>query len=248
MLGVPIRKILSLAALMSWIVALPLSAQTRMAELPLGKSLNVHLRIQKRCMFGDFDVLKLDMQYSRDAKVKLALLSADGSREYGQDVFSSFNSGAGDKDIPKAIATLFDAGERVSVPLPTKMKDGVYALVLCKVSKGKEGCAQTPVVDLNTVLDKYKQTLGEYEVPEDHIYFYQPLLVRSGKVQAFSKTISPETLEYARTGMTEANMVLDEHVESVLQRASVVMSNPLELFSNEIVVNLPMYNKTKCEG
>lgn len=238
----------SLVALLSWFVAAPLLAQTPMAELPLGKSLQVHLRIQKRCMFGDFDALKLDMQYSPNSKVKLALVSADGSREYTQEVFTSFNSAGRTTDLPKAIATLFEAGERVAVTLPNKIKEGVYALVLCKVSQGKEGCSQTPVVDLNRVLDGYKQSLGEHEVPEDHVYFYQPLVVKEGKIKAFRKAVSPETLQYARGGVTQTNEIVDENVELVLRKAAVAMSSPVELFSGEIVVNLPMYSKAKCEG
>lgn len=242
------RYIVLLVAFVTSVVVSPLSAQTRMAELPLGTSLRAHLRIEKRCMFGDFDVLKLDMQYSHKAKVKLSLIFADGSREYSQEVFSSFSSGASGTDVTKAIVTLLADGERASVPLPKSMKDGVYALVLCKVSPGKQGCAEIPVVDLNVVLDKYKQPLGDYEVPEDHVYFYQPVVVSSGKIQALRKTVTPETIDEASAALTEVVKVPDENVRAVLQKASIVMSNPLELFSNELVLNVPMYSKKKCEG
>jgi hypothetical protein len=219
-----------------------------MAEMALRKSVQVHLRIQKRCMFGDFDALKLDMQYSRNAHVALSLVSADGSREYTQEVFAAFKPGADTKDLPRAIATLFQEGERTTIALPDNLGDGVYALVLCKVSKGKEGCSGTPVVDVHKVLDTYKQSLSEYHVVEDHVYFYQPLVVSGGKIKAYRRTITPENLEHARSVMTEAGMVVDEDTESVLQRAAVAMSNPVALFSDEVVVNLPVYSKVKCEG
>lgn len=245
---VAMRVIILLVTFLISMVGSPLSAQTRMAESPLGKSLKVHLRIEKRCMFGDFDVLKLDMQYSHNAKVKLSLMSADGSREYSQEVFSSFTSSTSVTDIPKAIITLLADGERASVPLPKEMKDGVYALVLCKVSPGNQGCSEIPVMDLNTVLEKYKQALGEYELPEDHIYFYQPVVVKSGKIQALRKTITPETLDDAKAAIAEVEKVDDENVHAVLRKASILMSNPIDPFSQELVLNLPMYSKQKCEG
>lgn len=199
------------------------------------------LSISSRCMFGDFDAIKYDMEYSNNSHLLVSLLGANGE-EYSTEILEEMliDSGAEpeieQKNAQDFVNNLFTKGYPFSIKVPSDFS-GSYNLVICKDSNGSKSCKNKNVGDISQILNAYKDRPQGY-TPKDSIYFYQPVYVNKGSLN-FSK----EALGESNTAIFKRDLKVSD---KSLVDIKTIGSFPLKNLNKMVAIDLPRYDVSKC--
>jgi hypothetical protein len=225
-------------------INLELSAQDHFSKGSLSDHLNFKIAIEKRCMFGDFDALVYDMQYAKSSVLQLSLISADGKKERTIEIFEEMK-GSDSKKTVKFLDKLLGGNYRINFPLFEAPSPGLYSLVICKDSSVNGKCSDKPVKDINEILAIYKDVKSGY-VSEDNTYFYQPIIFTKDSFFVLRSFVDEKNINLIKDTLKQQSISTTGNEWEFLANAQKVASYPLQYFSNELIITLPVYSTAKC--
>lgn len=231
--------------------SIPLQAVQRKPNIRL---LRVSLGAQPRCVFGDLDLISLDLGQSDGELVLQLTLETLGT---GADVISF--------GVPKEGSGKNPILRTYEVELPRFDKPTVMGLYLCSVdtSQDREGCGSFQVRSFDEMFERHRVRPvvkdgrhvkspvhpGTYVKESGSVYFYRTVLVDGDKLEFVGKSMTAKRYDqlFSTFVSRSANVVdLDTVRALVRKNGSILQSYPLASNAGALQLILPYYKEDKC--
>lgn len=211
-------------------------------------NLNIKISVPARCIFGDFDVINRDIQFSKgESNIILSLqnikypenvfatrIFAEMNRQYTAKTKDEFLALV--KQSRDYIDNLFREGENVQISIPY-MKDGFYEIALCRDMAKSGKCFDKNFKNVNELLNVYKKPPADYE-PPDNLYYYQLFYYDKGVITPLSG-YSEDKINTFFLGNTE-------YIQRYSINLKTILSSPLKMEGSDLILQLPRFDRIKC--
>ena len=232
-------------------------AQSDLETVELGNGadgnllLNIAVRKEARCNFGDLDAISLDMGVLGE--------------EAGLQLTAEVLGGSSDQIFYGA-----SGGDSYSLALPRFARPTVLGLFLCGASpsKPRTPCSRKRLQDYKQIFGPHTidmsqagsdgRNLGSVparnvspETVKNRIYFFRFAVIHGSKLQFPSRAMNDERYDGLITSLQQRNadVVDPASLRSTLQKyGSTLGSEPLLPAGNGIAFVLPHYDAVKCVG
>ena len=192
---------------------------------------------QRRCMIGDFDIVRKELTRSPESKLLLTL----------EPLLPTDDLPPQSKEISLAG---IESGMRFSMAIPERAEPTHFALYICKVSDGSSTCGDKSVEDLNLVMENYDFPGAASEKPKDKIYYFQYFLLDANSLTSFKNEIELETYGKMKRYLTTRlnnTFAAQEVSDRVKQLNWTIRSESAKFERNRILLNLPRADSGKCQ-
>jgi hypothetical protein len=224
--------------------------------LPLGEQgrvLHFSITSEKRCMMGDVDIIKKDLEHSSKPKLLLTLESLV----------------PGDTGFPPVVNEVsidsLTGGYDVSFVVPEGVNIYHLGLFVCSDSQGLGRCFvnDKQVEDLNNVLNQYmmleqkQKYQKDRNLPvnretveaEDRIYFFNYLLINGNQLSVLDSSVAKSAYEglknYLAASGESTGVVLD--VPARVEKLNTALrSMPVAVDGLEMKLNFPVFDIYEC--
>jgi hypothetical protein len=218
-----------------------------------GRVLHFSVTSEKRCMMGDIDIIKKDLEHSSKPKLLLTLESLD----------------PGDTNFPPVVNEVsldsLTGGYDVSFVVPDGADTYHLGLFVCSDSLGQNRCfvKDKQVEDLNNVLNQYmmleqkQKYQKDRNLPvdretveaEDRIYFFNYLLINGNQLSVLDSSAAKPAYEslkkYLAAAGESAGVVLDVPVQ-VERLNTALRSMPVAVDGLDMKLNFPVFDIYEC--
>lgn len=219
-------------------------AEPEFKQKDVSSDLNLNIFLQQRCMFGDFDAVRYDLNYSKDLKIYLSLLNLETNQEVSYEIFKGFYNYKSKQEMSDYVEALIAKGENLAVSFKD-LKPGPYLIKICGDSSGKATCTGKKLQDIATVLKAYKDPKSDF-VPEDHVYYYQPVVLKDGKLSYLTTNLLKVNSKKFDQTFKKLGINNSKEHKNISKETVLIGSLALEEVDNSLRVNLPLYAKAKC--
>ncbi|MCB0323819.1 MAG: hypothetical protein KDD69_09610 [Bdellovibrionales bacterium] len=222
-----------------------IGAKWAMLEPQAGKAaLQVQFTNKARCMEGDADIIREELRQSPHPNLILT--------------FESLGTGAGsfERQVHHLAATDVVAGRSFTFTVPLGDVARHAGLFLCLDTAEEGSCLSKPVTDLAAVslrnLKRARRRPSEPDpgAPRDKTYYFQYLFLDTEQVLSFNSLMDegayPELATFLTTRAVHTALARD--VAEYTRRVNgTLRSLPVQLTRRAVVINLPRYDRAKCE-
>lgn len=223
--------------------------QAELKELKVDKTLKVLIKTTPRCIFGDLNAMVLDINEFKikrqPADIVISLESLDGKVLKSSTVLSTKK---GYTQFPTEIN--FDISDIQS--------QKAMGLFVCLDTTGSKTCQTKKAQDVKKTLARHtvveKNGVKEYKnsdaaevksLPEDKIYFFQPLTFVDGVIHYYEANLPVKngnaTLSKDFKGLSSSKIITE-----TWKKLNLVQSMPLGSEGGSLTMDLPRYNQEKC--
>ena len=220
-----------------------LGEQRQLAELPLRAdgALPVKLVSSGRCMFGDYDLIAADLLAAEVPSLLLTIEPFGAAPQPPLAAAVLHTAGTGGR-ITSA------AGYDLDLTLPPNLSAQLLALYICRDRLGSGTCGDKPLLPFNAALKPHTVKGGATEDPGDKIYYFELLILSSGKVH-FPDTLFSEDL-LARMPV-HIRAVLGSSLDPAAfarfcNTAKTLLSEPLAINAGRLQIDLPRIDRVRC--
>jgi len=214
----------------------------------------IDLVADSKCMFGDLDVLLLNLT---DSKGELALqLNLESLPLGSEEVYFGV-------PLKKEVGQKTNLGSFL-VSLPSEAKSDVFFASLCTVSiedSNKKRCSEQNLVSINESSLKFrvksadKLNSSSYlieestSVPTPKIFYGQMLFLNSENVSKVTEgVISIDQLKNSLGSSKVTSIELEKIYADFKRFDNVIQSQPLRTNANRIELPLAFYDSKRCNG
>lgn len=222
-------------------------ASISVAETP---SLAIQVKPQSGCMLGDFDAIRQDLGFSDNQRLLLSRVDLETGRESTYPIFSGLTLYGGrlhptSKEQVEAAGEKLDGlyrnGDTVQGALPTD-SPRMYALLLCKDSRGTGSCLDKDAKDINEILAEYSTHIATDQDAPDRVYFIQFLKTRENH----SIPLNAPPSSAAEVQAFADGPPLPTTVDPLTRKAIILRSMPLTVENGSVRISLPYFDRGKC--
>ena len=220
-----------------------LAKEAHLLEIPLteknGKmQLNLELTMEQRCMFGDADLIGIEVSRNKEAKIIAAIEPLTGGDAKGQ------------KGVVVDFSDVSNTGKFL-VEVPVVSAPTVFGLYICGDTKKDNSCKIKNLLTFDQIIAPYTKPGGAAlnEGLEDKIYFFGHIILDKN-----SASISTDGLTASGYEALEKYLSLlsvpsaKERTDQIKRIHTALGSMPLAGGRGKITMNLPRMDHQKCGG
>ena len=222
------------------IVSLPLSREK--TESGVKAVMRLSVSGLRRCMFSDLDAIALDAMSMPEPKfiVSLEPLSLPDSKFY--PIATPLTS-------PLKIT---QGGLPLELRFPFVQKPELLGIYICGdgINAGQCTHPQKKLIDFGKHFQTYRSPRPTGYVAPDKVYFFRPLLLDSNTVSFPTKAMTPERYSLLREYFGEklGRKVQQQEYNKFKNASEKLTSMPLRPHVNQVRVDLPFFDKRRCEA
>ena len=215
--------------------------------------LPVNALVTKNCIFGDFDAIRQEMQFSKNKKLLISLeannedsaSSAELFPEFSQPIKIKKSEEVGEKltAFDKNFKRLTLFGENHLLKLPKVSKPELFWLKICKDSDNSESCKGKPVATAAEILKKYQKPKRGF-IATDSTYFALPVVITAKEIKYFNEVLTAEKAKAFISKLKEWGVESKETPE--LSSLLGLQSIDFGIHNNHLQITLPSFDAVKC--
>ncbi len=217
----------------------------RMGKIQNNYDFSVQFYAEPRCMQGDFDIIRTELNYTTKPRLVLSLEPLGPDR----GVFKSIHH--------VITRDEFRSGAKFRFRIPQLSQAQHVGLYLCLDTAETNSCKNKPVLDLADVGNRYikgrtKRLLGGKRISEatDKLYYFHYFLIDGERLIGFDTSIEEEDYADAERylhDIAQDGGVTSEVIARVQHLNTKIRSMPAKIAKREIMINLPREDQGKCE-